>query len=122
VDVPGRFDEPFVEEERLDALDQRLGAVRVLLAEVVGAGGEHGDGLTGPAHAARFQIIEDGVVALGEAFSNFGTALVLRGVHPVAAETLAEPHHAFGVGVREQRIEEDVLVESHAATLAVSPP
>jgi hypothetical protein len=126
VDVPRRFDEALVEKERLDALDERPGAVGVLFAEVVGAGSEHGDRFTGPVHAPRLQIVEDGVVALGEAFADLGAALVLRRVHPVPAETLAQPHHALGVGVREERGEQDVLVEAHifsfAATVAVSPP
>ena len=72
------------------------GAVRVLLAEVVRAGGEHGDRLAGPVHAARFQEVEDRVVALGEPLADFGPALVLRRVHAVAAEALAQPHHALG--------------------------
>jgi hypothetical protein len=73
-------------------------------------------------HAARLQIVEDRVMTLREALADFRPALVLGRVHAVAAETLAQPHHALGVAVREQRVEEDVLVEAHVTTVAVSPP
>jgi len=110
-----------IKRQLLDALDERPGAVGVLLAEVVRAGGKHGDRLAGPVHAARPQVVENGVVPLGETLADFGPALVLRRVHAVAAEPLAQIHHALGIRVREQWIEQDVLVESHANDASRQP-
>jgi mannonate dehydratase len=51
-------------DERLDAVDQRLRAVRVLLAEVVGAGRQHLDRVVPAVPPTRVEEVHDRVVAL----------------------------------------------------------
>jgi hypothetical protein len=66
-----------VKQERLDAVDQRLGAVGVLLAEVVRAGGEDGDRILAAVHPAGPEVVEDGVVALRKPLADVGVDVLL---------------------------------------------
>ena len=100
------FDEPFMEEIRLDAVDHNLGAVGVFLAEVVGARRQCRHGLVAGKPSAGAHEVRRGVVALRESPADLGLDVLLA-VHPVPAETLTQVDHGRRPRRAEQLVELD---------------
>lgn len=102
-------------QERADARDAFVAAVRVFLAEVARPHGERGGRLARVREPAGAQKVQEGIVTGCEPVADLGLERLELRVHAVAAEAPAQVDDVGRVGRRETRIEHDHL--RHGATL-----
>ncbi len=105
--------------EGCDARD-RLVVVRVRLAEVVRARGEHGRLFLAPEAPARLHEVPRGVEALRQAGRERHRVRGVLGVAAVAAEAFAEPEHGVGGRRLEQGVE-DLEARGHRLSRHSAP-
>ena len=103
----GRVGEPLRVQERRDRRGEQLAGVRVLLAEVAGAGRERADPLVGGLEPTRPEEVHDAVVALGEAGALGDLDRLELAVGAVPAEAGAQLAHRGLVGGIEDRVDGD---------------